>query len=81
MKKIISVIVILFGIMVMGINVDAKEKEDYIVTDKIIEDGFIEEIDDNEIALQSNSIVINWSVSPKTIKKTKGFVKEPGQKI
>lgn len=82
MKKIINISIILLGLLVLSIsNVHAEEKDNLFVTDQVLDDGFLEEIEDEEIILYGTQVSINWSIDPKIQKKTKSFTKKAGEEI
>lgn len=82
MKKIINMSIILLGLLVLSIsNVHAEEKDNLFVTDQVLDDGFLEEIEDEEIVLYGTQVSINWSISPKIQKKTKSFTKKAGEEM
>lgn len=56
MKKIISMIMLIISVFATTFNVKAEENEEYIYSDIVIEEGFVQEIEDDIItSLNSTS--------------------------
>lgn len=83
MKRIINMMMIAFGILILipNINVQAQEDDQPVITEKIVDDGFLEEIEEDEVTLYGTLVNVNWSINAKTQKKTKGFTKLEGDEI
>lgn len=62
-------------------NVRAEENE-YIESDIILEDGFIEEIESNTgIIPNSTQVSLDWTVKANVLKRTSEFYKKQGSSI
>ena len=70
MKKIISMMMVVICICGTHYNVRAEENE-YIESDIILEDGFIEEIESNTgIIPNSTQVSLDWTVKANVLKRT-----------
>lgn len=82
MKKIISMIILIVSVFATTFNVKAEENEEYIYSDIVIEEGFVQEIEDDIItSLNSTQVSLNWTVKANVMKKTAGFSKKANSKI
>lgn len=82
MKKIISIMVVIISVFITTFNVKAEENEEYIYSDVVIEEGFVQETEDDTMtSLNSTQVSINWTVKANILKKTTGFTKKAGDKI
>ena len=81
MKKIISMMMVFICICGTHYNVRAEENE-YIESDIILEDGFIEEIESNTgIIPNSTQVSLDWTVKANVLKRTSEFYKKQGSSI
>ena len=83
-KVLIIVLVSVIYVINLNIPVAAEENEQDIIFSPnwIIEDGYKEEIEENqEILPFTTTVNLNWKVGIKTEKKTKAFHKNAGSKI
>ena len=81
MKKIISMMMVVICICGTHYNVRAEENE-YIESDIILEDGFIEEIESNTgIIPNSTQVSLDWTVKANVLKRTSEFYKKQGSSI
>lgn len=81
MKKIISMMMVVICICGTHYNVRAEENE-YIESDIILEDGFIEEIKSNTgIIPNSTQVSLDWTVKANVLKRTSEFYKKQGSNI
>lgn len=84
-KKVLMIVLVsVIYVINLNIPVAAEENEQDIIFSPnwIIEDGYKEEIEENqEILPFTTTVNLNWKVGIKTEKKTKAFHKNAGSKI
>ena len=83
-KLLIIMFVSVIYVTNLNIPVTAEENEQDVIFSPnwMIEDGYKEEIEENQEILPFTTIVnVNWKVGVKTEKKTKAFHKKAGSKI
>lgn len=62
-------------------NVRADDTDDMIISNQVVEDGFIEEIENMEVVPFSTTVNVNWTVNAKVLKRSKEFTKKAGEEI
>lgn len=55
--------------------------DDMIISNQVVEDGFIEEIENMEVVPFSTTVNVNWTVNAKVLKRSKEFTKKAGEKL
>ena len=82
MKKTISMIIMsVIMIALIPSNVRADDTDDMIISNQVVEDGFIEEIENMEVVPFSTTVNVNWTVNAKVLKRSKEFTKKAGEEI
>ena len=82
MKKTISMIIMaVIMIALIPSNVRADATDDMIISNQVVEDGFIEEIENMEVVPFSTTVNVNWTVNAKVLKRSKEFTKKAGEEI
>lgn len=68
---------------VIGIykNVNASENGEMIISNQVLEEGFLEEIEEEKISMFSTRVNVDWSVKPQILKRSKSFTKKAGSAI
>ena len=75
MKKVIISICIMVSLMGVFVNVNASEDQEMITSNQVLEDGFLEETEEEEF------LNLDWTVKPQILKRSKGFTKKAGSII
>lgn len=80
MKKVIISICIMISAMGFFVNVNASENQEMITSNQVLEDGFLEEIEE-ELSNFSTKVNVDWAVKPQILKRSKSFTKKAGSII
>lgn len=62
------------------VNVNASEDQEMITSNQVLEDGFLEETEE-EFLNFSTKVNVDWTVKPQILKRSKGFTKKAGSII
>ena len=81
MKKVIISICIMVSLMGVFVNVNASEDQEMITSNQVLEDGFLEETEEEEFLNFSTKVNVDWTVKPQILKRSKGFTKKAGSII
>lgn len=82
MKKTISMIIMaVIMIALIPSNVRADDTDDMIISNQVVEDGFIEEIENMEVVPFSTTVNVNWTVNAKVLKEVKNLRKKLAKKL
>ena len=57
------------------VNVNASEDQEMITSNQVLEDGFLEETEEEEFLNFSTKVNVDWTVKPQILKRSKGFTK------
>ena len=63
------------------VNVNASEDQEMITSNQVLEDGFLEETEEEEFLNFSTKVNVDWTVKPQILKRSKGFTKKAGSII
>ena len=63
------------------VNVNASEDQEMITSNQVLEDGFLEETEEEEFLNFSTKVNGDWTVKPQILKRSKGFTKKAGSII
>ena len=64
MKKVIISICIMVSLMGVFVNVNASEDQEMITSNQVLEDGFLEETEEEEFLNFSTKVNVDWTVKP-----------------
>ena len=81
MKKVIISICIMVSLMGVFVNVNASEDQEMITSNQVLEDGFLEETEEEEFLNFSTKVNVDWTVKPQILKRSKGFTIFPHKKV
>lgn len=79
MKKAISMIIM--AVIMIALIPSNVRADDMIISNQVVEDGFIEEIENMEVVPFSTTVNVNWTVNAKVLKRSKEFTKKAGEEI
>lgn len=80
-RKCILIICVLVMCMSSIVYADEEENQEIYYSENIVEDGIIEEWDNEEIDLLSTTSTINWKIKPTVIKSGPEFSRKKGDTV